>query len=103
MPDDRVVPNLPDQVRIWDNQTLSDRQERVLSMAARLSEQEGELVVPESARGVVSAWLLRETYLAAAEAAQLRNQGVRMDVADGVAEDNPGFLMAATFVDCLGG
>ena len=87
---------------MWDNQTLSDRQEVMLSVASRLSEQDGNLSLPESTRGVLAAWIRREAYQAAAEAAELRSRGVRIDAADAVAEDNSGFLIAATFVDCLG-
>ena len=87
----------------FDHQTLSPDQELLLSVADQLESGRVADVVLQDGVMVLAAWLRREAYVAAGQAGQLRGQGIRIDVADAVAEDDPGFLLAKTFAQILAG
>lgn len=56
---------------------------------------------PDNITILLTAWLERECMLAAHDAQQLHAQGIRPEVAEYTAEDNPGFILAHTFATTI--
>lgn len=52
---------------------------------------------PDEITILLCAWLEREAMLAAHDAGEQMARGVRPEVAEYIAEDNPGFILAYTF------